>query len=108
MTTIRVERATQVKGEVNQYDFDFNAIAVRLGTSVSSADWSTEDTSVIGVGTESLSSNVASVDITASEEGCAMLKISATMADSQVFIRYIKIDVIDPKCVEKRSNDYWR
>ena len=95
---MRIERSTMQKDELLQYAFDFSVVADKLSTSVSTADWTTEDTSVISLGTEALASNRATVLVTASNKGCAMLKVTATMADTQKVIGKIKIDVSDVKC----------
>lgn len=92
------EVAIQYKDEIEQYSYSFVKLAGRLGTSVSTADWTTEDSNIITLGTEALSANVATVLITAAATGCAMLKVTATMADGQKFIRQIKINVKELEC----------
>lgn len=86
------------KGEIRQFSVNFNPAATRLGTSVSSHDWTTSD-GAVGLGTETLTSNVSYCMITASKSGCAMVKCTATMADTQKVIKLIKITVDDPYCI---------
>lgn len=88
----RIEKAEQFKGEIYQYSFDLSAAVGRLGTTVSSVDWSTDDSEVT-LGAEALASSVASCLITASNTGTAVVKCSATLADGQKIIRYVKIKV---------------
>lgn len=95
----KVVRDQLIKGEINQFSFDFAAAVSRLGTSVSSAAWEADSNSV-SLGAESLTSNVASVLITGSSEGCAYAKCTATLADGQKLIRKIHITVVDPDCDE--------
>ena len=95
--TQRIAKAEQFKGEVYQYEYEFVNAVGRLGTSVSSADWSTEDTSLITISGEALSSNVASCLITATNTGCAVVKLTATLADTQKIVRFIELTIDDVK-----------
>ena len=58
----------------------------------------TYDSSIISISGDTLSSNSASVLATAAAEGCTIIKVTATMADGQIFVRKIKINVFDTKC----------
>ena len=95
---MRIEISKIEKGEIIQFAFDFSVVADKLSTSVSSADWTTEDTSILSLGTEALASNRATCLVTGSNVGCGMLKVSATMADGQKIIRKIKVSVDEAKC----------
>lgn len=83
------------KGEIRTFEIDFTKEAGRLNTSVSSADWTTDNTSTISLGTQTLTSNVASCPITASQEGKALVKVAATLANGGKIIPDLCIEVVD-------------
>lgn len=89
------------QGDQRYADIDFNPAADRLGTSASSATWTVEEGSTVTIsGTPSIASNVAQglLAADANRTGCSLIKIKATMADTQTVTEYIKINVIDPTC----------
>ena len=96
---MRVQSWPQFKGEAFTYTIDWSVFAGRLGTSVSSVAWSV-DSGTATIGSEAISSNVASALITTASSGCAMIKLVATMADSQIDIHFFKISTSEPRCVE--------
>ena len=89
------------QGDQRYADVDFSNAAGKLGTTASSAAWSVEEGNSVTIsGTPTLASNVAQGLLVASGTvtGCSLIKIKATMADTQTVTEYIKINVIDPTC----------
>lgn len=96
MREIKIDRHEQYKGSVYTYSIDLTIIEQRLGLTVSSATWSTQDNTVT-IGTSALSSSIASAPITASSVGESLIKVTMTTSgdDSPVF--YFNINVLDPE-----------
>lgn len=89
------------KGDTRYASVSFVASAGRLGTSVSSVTWSVEEGTTVTIsGTPTLTSGVAKALLVASSDikGCSLIKVKATMADSQTVSEYFKINVIDLEC----------
>lgn len=93
----RIKKDTIHKGEIYVYSWDFSETASKLATTVSSADWSTQDTGIISIANESLSTSVTSAQLTALTTGVAIIKTQAVYADGQVSNRYIELTVNDPE-----------
>ena len=92
-----IEKDKINKGEKWGYNFSFDAVANRLGSSLNTSLW-TVDGGAVTLGTQTQSGNVATVIVNPVREGCAMIKVTATMADETIVIRYIEIKVVDPMC----------
>lgn len=89
------------QGDLRYAQMDFSVSAGRLGTTVSSVAWSVEEGSTVTIsGTPTLSGSIAQALLQAGSNtsGCSLIKVKATMADSQTVSEYIKINVIDPSC----------
>ena len=83
------------KDEVATLEFDFTAEAGRRNTTVDSVAWSTEDTSTVSLGTSSLNGSTSSCPVTASNEGKALIKIVATLANSDTVPTDLCVEVVD-------------
>lgn len=94
---MKVQSWPHHKGEAFNYSVDWNVFTGRFSTTVSSVVWSV-DSGTATISSEALASGVASALITTNSVGCAMIKLVATMADSQVDIHFFKVSVDDPKC----------
>ena len=92
----------QYKEEVTNYSVDFNVKTSELSTSVSSVSWSVESGSAV-ISNESLSSDIASAFVTTNSADCSLIKVKATLADSQVAIHYFKVKASDPVCINDGS-----
>lgn len=98
---MRVSTFEIPQGDLRYASIDFSPAADRLGTSASSATWTVEEGNTVTIsGTPSITSNVAQglLSADANRTGCSLIKIKATMADTQTVTEYIKINVIDPTC----------
>lgn len=87
--------ARMFEDDVVSVTADMNAEASRLGTTVSTATWTTE-TGNISIGSKALSSNVATAQFTAPDLGTAWVKVVLEMADGQKFSQHWTIRVTDP------------
>lgn len=86
------------KGAEITLAWDFNNFCAtdKKSTTVSSATVTTDD-SAISIGTSVTASNVVTVTLTAAQEGRAMVKTLAVLADGDSWPVYWKMEVIDPK-----------
>ncbi len=91
-------------GEAKNYSIDGAALAAQKSTSVSAAAWSVE-AGTASVSGEVLASDIATALITTTDEGCALIKVKLTMADSQVINVYLKINIKEPDC--SGDSDIW-
>ena len=81
------------KGDIRDIKINLVSAAGRLGTSVSTAVWGTDDTSTVSLGSQSLASNVSTCRITAAQAGEALIKITVTMANGEVLIPTLCVPV---------------
>lgn len=88
------------KEDVRNVTVDFSVTASNFGVSVSSVTWQIDEGSTVSLsGSPSLSSNVTTETVTANTyTGCNLIRVVATMADSQKVSKYFKLNVIDPAC----------
>lgn len=98
----REYRYSQNKGESVEYRLDFSRLMTERGTSVSSVAWESLNGQA-SIANESLSSDIATADITTSQSGMAQVKATATLADGNIRVKWIKIQAIDP---EYSTKDY--
>lgn len=93
-----VNVGTIPKGAILTLAWDFNNFCAtdKKNTSVSSATVTSDD-SAMSIGDPTTLSNVVTVTLTAAQEGRAMVKTLATLADTDVWPVYWKFEVIDPK-----------
>ncbi len=91
-------------GEAWTYTIDGSAAAAQMSTSISTAAWSI-DAGTASVSGEALASDVATALLTTTDEGCALIKVKLTMADSQVINVYLKINIKEPDC--SGDSDIW-
>lgn len=96
----RSNRFSQNKGETSAYKVDFSRVMTERGETVSSVEWSSID-GQSSISNESLASNVATADITASKSGTALVKVTATQSDGNTRIKWLEIQVIDPEYTNK-------
>ena len=107
---MRRKNKTEIrKGETVNLSINWLRVEKDISTTVSSVAWSSDNTN-ISLGTPTLSASIATVPVTNAntENGCSTLTCTATMADSQVIVRKIMIDLIDETCSASISNDYGR
>ena len=83
------------KGEVATFTINWNGVLGALGTTGSSGDWTTVDSSVITTASEALSSGVATVVVTAAEVGEAILSHQLTITGGAKREQKFCITVID-------------
>lgn len=91
----RTHYSEMEKGEIATFTVKWGGVLGALGTTGSSGDWTTVDTGVIAIASEALSSGVATVKVTASEVGTALLSHQITCADGSVREQKFCITVID-------------
>lgn len=93
------------KGAALTLAHDFTNMVTDKGTTLSTATVTTDD-SAVTIGTPQIASNVVTVTLTAAQTGCAMIKILGTLADTDIWPVYWKIEVQDPRCDVQGSTDY--
>ena len=101
----------QAKSSVEEYRIDFTPQADYSGTSVSSVEWLIEYGNSVLISDESLTSNLASANITGSNVGRATLKVKASMANGAIRVKHIEINVTEPHTRSYRDDygyDYAR
>jgi len=91
--------------EATNYSVDYNVLIGRLNTTVTGVVWSVDDGNATITG-ETLSSGKASALITTSSEGCSLIKLVATLADSQIDVFFFKIKALDPICNQTSNSRY--
>lgn len=91
----RESRHSQNKGEGIRYKFDFSRLMTERGESVSSATWEAVSGSA-SISNTDLTSNIASADVTTNKQGMVQIKVTATQADGNKRVKWLKIQVIDP------------
>ncbi len=101
--TSRLLRDAMREDDAATFTVDANAEAVRLGTSVSTAAWTTESGNA-AVSGAALASNVATALITVPDEEDTVVKVKVTMADGQIRHQFIQITVRDPN---SKNTDIW-
>jgi len=103
---MRVQSFPSKKGQAKVYTVDGNVVASELSTSVQTAVWSVDEGSAT-ISNQALSDNIASATITTPSEGCALIKVLVTFADSQhITPHYFKIKTLDPICVQSSNGKY--
>lgn len=91
----KIIHARMYEDDVVSVTADMNSEASRLGTSVSTATWTTESGN-ISIGSKALSSNVATAQFTAPDIGTSWVKVVLEMVDGQKFSQLWTIKVTDP------------
>ena len=94
---IKKEVWEQFKGSIYDYVIDMTLINQTLGTTVSSATWSTEDSNIVSIGTTSFATPDATSTITASNPGTAIIKLVLATTGNDAPIYYFEINVLDPE-----------
>ena len=102
---MRVQSWPSNKGAATNYEVDYNVLIGRLGTTITGVTW-TVDSGTATISGEVLASGIASALITTGSEGCALIKLSAVLADGQTDIFFFKVDTSDPVCVQSTSGRY--
>jgi hypothetical protein len=97
------------KGETVNFTFDWSRVAKNVDTALSSATWESDTTS-IALSSPTVSGNSSIITVTNANQstGCATLTNTATMADGQVLVRKLILDMIDETCSPTVTNDYRR
>ena len=94
-TKDKITKITMFKGEELPIQVDFRIKAKHVGSNITSASHSASN-SHITLGTSSLSSNIASVVVTAATKGCAVLTSTGTTSEGYDYIGKVEIEVINP------------
>jgi len=100
-----VQSSQSYKGESNKYSVDYNVLAGRLNTTVSSVVWSADGGNATVSG-EVLANGIASALVTTGSEGCSLIKLTATLADGQTDVFFFKVKTLDPVCVQSSNGRY--
>lgn len=93
----RPRRFSMHKETTRLVTVDFSKAVAERSTSVSSVAWSSEGTQNITITNESLSSNVASADVSSDWSGFGIIKIQATYADGAKETIYAEVRVYSPE-----------
>lgn len=94
----RIREITQFIETERQYKVDFSSSATARGTTVDSATWSSEGAQLLTIANESVTSGIATADVSSEGSGFATLKCVATYADGNTESAYVRIRVEDPEC----------
>ncbi len=94
---IKIPVHEQYKGSIYSYVVDMTLINQELGVTASGATWSTEDTSIVSLGTAVFSTPNSSIPITASNPGDAIIKVSIATSGDDAPIYFFEIKVLDPE-----------
>lgn len=89
------------QGDTRSVTVDYSAASSSFGVSASSVTWEVEEGNTISIsGTPTIASNVTTGTLVAdgNKSGCSLIKVKATMSDSQTITKHFKINVIDPVC----------
>lgn len=90
-----ITKITMFKGEELPIEVDFRIKAKQIGSNIVSASHAASN-SHITLGTSSISSNVASVVVTAATKGCAVLTSTGTTSEGYDYIGKVEVEVINP------------
>ena len=89
------------QGETQNATVDYSATSSDFGVSASSVAWTVDEGNTVSIsGTPTISSNVTTGTIVAdaNKQGCSLIKVVATMSDSQTVTEFFKVNVINPAC----------
>jgi hypothetical protein len=89
------------QGAIRKATVNFVNAADKLSTTVSSVAWAVKnDSDLVTISSEALSSGVATATITATDEttGCAIVTVTATMANGQKVAEHLQISVKEIDC----------
>jgi hypothetical protein len=92
---LKVPRHEQYKGSIYTYSVDLTLIEQELSLTASTVTWSTQDSSIVSIGTSALTSSVASAPLTASSEGSALIKLVITTSGDDKIVYFFEVKVID-------------
>lgn len=100
MTDIQTTTRTIPLGDDRILEVDFSQTAANFGTTVSSCAWTVVTGETVGsVSGAALSSSIATALFsTTTVEGVALIRATATMADTQTASHYFCITVEQPSC----------
>lgn len=91
------------KGESVAMNFDWSRVEQDSATTLASSTWES-DNNAVSLSNVSTSGSKSLVTVTSSQTGCTTLKNTATMADGQIFVRKLFVELIDEYC-DGNSND---
>lgn len=94
LTSDKIDTFEMMRGDTLAATADFSATASEIGVSASSVVWSVEDGNAVSIsGTPTISSNVSvgTLVADANKEGCTLIKVKATMSDSQTRSKMFKV-----------------
>ena len=94
---IKIPKWEQYKDSVYSYVIDLTLINQELGVTSSAATWSTDDTSIVSLGTSVFSAPNTSTPITALSPGSALVKVAMTTSGDDAPIYFFEVKVIDPE-----------
>ncbi len=89
------------QGAIRKARVSFANAASTLSTTVSSVAWAVKnDSDIVTISGDALSSGVATATLTATDEttGCAIITVTATMANGQKVAEHLQINVSEIDC----------
>jgi hypothetical protein len=92
-----IRQYSQVINTVEQYRIDFSLVCTERSTTVSSVAWESEGDTTTNFANEALASNIATADISSTQAGSGMIKVTATLADGAKQVQYIELNVKNPE-----------
>jgi hypothetical protein len=92
----RIKGFKLLEGEMRLLNVDYNAYLGNKSTSLNATTWVADNTGVLSVADATISSGVASAEVTGSAEGVTTVKVTTTLASGEILIRKFHVRVIDP------------
>lgn len=93
-----IDEYNQYVGETEIYEVSFDDKAALIDSSVLSVVWAVQEGTAT-IANEILDTNVAQATIETGTAGCALIKVTATMADGKTIdIKYFKVNATQPAC----------
>jgi hypothetical protein len=102
-----VLRASMVKDSAQSFEFLWGPFAENLGTSLSSVAYDTDQGNVT-FSANTVTGDKADITVKPTQAGTKLVKMTATMADDSVAIRYMLLNVDDPYLYAGDYADPWR
>ncbi len=103
---IKIPSYEQYKDSVYTYQIDTTLIDQELSVTSSAVTWSTEDTTIVSLGTSAFTNPTATCPITASNPGTALIKATITTGSDDAPVYFFRINVLDP--AQESSKSYYR
>jgi len=93
------------KDEIRIITVDCSAYCGLKGTTISSSAVTSETNSIVSIASESDTDDTFQANLTAAEEGCEYVTLSATLANGEKLVQRLLVSVTEPRTA-RFINDY--